>query len=35
MIYRQVRRIDELEQEVGTLRMRLDLQARTEVERAV
>lgn len=35
MIYQQVRRIDELEQEVGTLRMRLDLQARTEVERAV
>lgn len=35
MIYQQVRRIDELEQEVGTLRMRLNLQARTEVERAV
>ncbi len=35
MICQQVRRIDELEQEVGTLRMRLDLQARTEVERAV
>lgn len=35
MIYQQVRRIDELEQGVGTLRMRLDLQARTEVERAV
>lgn len=35
MIYQQVRRIDELEREVGTLRMRLNLQARTEVERAV
>ena len=35
MSYQQVRLIDELEQEVGTLRMRLNLQARTEVERAV